>query len=106
MRHSDKLAPAGALAAAILSLACCLPLSIPAAIGLAGIGAIAGEYQIWLIGASVALLGMGVFQVVRRPACRRRSRISIGLLCLSSALVVAVLLFPQAIASLIAGSAP
>ncbi len=106
MKHSEKLAPAGALTAALLSIGCCVPFGIPAAFGLAGIGTLAGRYQMWLISASVVLLLVGVIQLFRKPVCRRRSRTSIVLLCVSAGLVVAVTLFPQSIASFLAGRLP
>jgi hypothetical protein len=102
MKHSEKLAPAGALAAALVSISCCVPLGFMAALGVAGLSVFAAEYQGWLIAASVVLVAVGSIQLVRKPICRRRSRTSIVLLCLSSALVVAVVLFPQRIASLLA----
>lgn len=106
MNHSEKLAPAGALTAALLSISCCVPLGIPAAFGLAGISLFASRYQVWLIGASVVLLLVGVMQLFRRPVCQRRSRTSIVILCVSAGLVVAVTLFPQSIASFLADRLP
>ena len=35
MRLDEKVAPVGALTAALISISCCLPFSIPAALGLA-----------------------------------------------------------------------
>ena len=102
MKHADKLAPAGALTAALLSLTCCLPFSIPAALGLAGISVFASVNQVWLIGASFLLLGIGVIQLRRQPACQRRSNTSIVLLGVAAALVAAVILLPQSIAGLLA----
>ena len=71
--------------------------AFPAALGLAGISVFASQNQIWLIGASVLLLGLGVMQLVRRPACQRRSRASIVLLCTSAVLVLAVVFLPEVI---------
>ena len=106
MKHTEKLAPAGALTAALISISCCVPFGITAAFGLAGISMFASRYQLWLIGASVLLLLMGVVQIVRRPACHRRSPTSIVLLCVSAVLVGAVTLFPQSIAGFLADSLP
>ena len=106
MKHSEKLAPAGAFAAALVSLTCCVPLGITAAFGLAGISMFASVHQAWLIGASILLLLIGLVQLVRKPACRRRGRTSIVLLCLAAAMVVAVTVFPQSIASFLADRLP
>ena len=102
MRISERIAPAGALTAALISISCCLPFSIPAALGLAGIATFASHNQLWLIAASVVLLLAGVIQLVRRPSCQRRSRTSIALLCISAVLVFAVVFLPEAIAAFLA----
>ena len=47
MKHSVKIAPAAALLSAVLSIACCLPLGIPAGVGLAGLGMLMGRLQPW-----------------------------------------------------------
>lgn len=106
MKHSDKLAPAGALTAALISISCCLPFSIPAALGLAGLSMFASVNQVWLIGASFVLLSVGVIQLLRKPTCQRRSRMSIVFLCVAAVLVVAVTLFPQSIAAFLADRFP
>ena len=106
MNHTEKVASVGAFTAALLSLSCCLPLSIPAALGLAGVSVFASANQLWLIGASVVLLLVGLVQVVRRPACGRRSRLSMLLLAFASVMVVGVVAFPQAIASFMADRLP
>jgi hypothetical protein len=106
MKHSDKLAPAGALTAALISISCCLPFSIPAALGLAGLSMFASVNQVWLIGASLVLLSVGVIQLFRKPTCQRRSRTSIAFLCVAAVLVVAVTLFPQSIAGFLADRLP
>ena len=106
MKHYEKLAPTGALAAALLSISCCVPFGITAALGLASISMLATRYQPWLIGASLGLLVLGVIQLVRKPHCRRRSRTSIALLCVSAVLIVGVTLFPQQIAGFLADHLP
>ncbi len=106
MRPGEKIAPVAALAAAVVSISCCLPFAVPAALGLAGLSVFAGEHQGWLIGASVVLLAAGAGQLVRRRACERRSRVSIVLLCVSAMLVLAVVFFPQSIAGFLADHLP
>ena len=106
MKISEKVAPAGALTAALISISCCLPFTIPAALGLAGISMFASQNQLWLIGASVGLLAVGVIQLVKRPTCQRRSRTSIALLCVSAMLVLAVVLLPEVLAGFLADHLP
>lgn len=106
MRFSEKAVPAGALTAALISIGCCLPFSLPAALGLAGLSMFASRNQVWLLGASFALLAAGVIQLARRPACQRRSRASIILLSISAALVLAVVFLPQSIAGFLADHLP
>ena len=106
MRVGDKVAPVGALTAALISISCCLPFSIPAALGLAGISMFASRNQAWLIGGSLVLLGIGVVQMIRRPTCQRRSRTSIALLCASAVLVFAVVFLPEVISGFLADHLP
>jgi hypothetical protein len=106
MKHTEKLAPAGALTAALISITCCLPFSIPAALGFAGLAIFASENQLWLLGAAFVLLAVGVIQLVRKRSCERRSRTSIVLLCLSATLVFAVIFFPEVIAGFLADHLP
>ena len=106
MRVTEKLAPAGALAAALMSVLCCLPLSVPAALGLAGLGLFASDHQVWLIAASIVLLIAGAVQIVRAPSCRRRSRTSIILLCIAAAALCAVIFLPQTLAGFLADRLP
>jgi hypothetical protein len=57
----------------------------------------------WLIGLAVVLLGVSGFQMYRSgKSCRRRSRLSMALFGLSAAIVLGVMLFPQALAELMA----
>jgi hypothetical protein len=107
MKAGKKLAPAGALAAALLSISCCLPFSIPAALGLAGIAMFASQNQLWLISASVLLLAVGLIQLLRKPSCdRRRSRSSIVLLCISAVLLTTVVFLPEVISGFLADHLP
>jgi cytochrome bd-type quinol oxidase subunit 2 len=107
MKINEKAAPAGALTAALLSISCCLPFSIPAALGIAGFAAFASQNQLWLIGASLLLLVVGLVQLLRRPACdRKRSRSSVVLLCLSAVLVVAVVFLPEVVSGFLADHLP
>lgn len=106
MRHGEKLAPVGALTAALISISCCLPFSIPAALGLAGLSIFASQNQLWLIAASLILLLVGALQLFRNRACQRRSRTNTVLLCLSAVLVFAVTFLPETIAGFLADHLP
>ena len=99
----DKIAPIAALTSAVFALSCCLPFGILAAAGLASFSLVAGMLQPVLLGASVVLLAAGLVRLVRNPSCQRRSKASIAILAIATGIVVAVLLFPQSIAGLLAG---
>jgi hypothetical protein len=59
MKRSEKIAPAAAVISALSTLACCFPLGIAAAAGATGLGVLVEPLQPWLIGLSIALLGLG-----------------------------------------------
>jgi hypothetical protein len=93
----------GAMVSSLLTLGCCLPLPFLGAAGLAGASVFLSAARPWLLGLSVILLGAGFFQVYRGMKCRaRQSRIAIALLGLAAVLVAFLLLFPQALAGLLA----
>lgn len=107
MKHSEKIAPAAAVLSAFSTLACCLPLGFAAAAGAAGLGVALAPLRPWLLGLSVVLLLVGLWQLYRgKAACRRRSPVSLALFCVSAILVLAVLVFPQAVASFLADHLP
>lgn len=107
VRASAALAPAGAIASALATLACCLPLGIGAALGALGLSVFFARFQIWFLILSVALLFLGLFQVLRKGgSCRRRSRAEITLLSIAAVVVIAIVLFPQWVAGLIVGHLP
>jgi len=93
----------GAILTSLLTLGCCLPLPFLGAAGLAGASVFLAGARPWLLGLSIALLGVGFFQVYRGMRCRtRQSKTAIALLSLATLVVVFVLLFPQAIAGVLA----
>jgi hypothetical protein len=103
-RFSKALAPTGAVAAALATLACCLPWGIGAALGTIGLSYFFARFQVWFLTVSVALLLFGLFQILRKGnACRRRSRMEIALWSIAAVVVVAVVAFPQWIAGLLVG---
>jgi hypothetical protein len=101
---SAALTPAAAIVSALATLACCLPLGIGAAMGALGLSVVFARFQIWFLILSVALLLLGLFQLLRTgPSCRRRSRIGIALWSIAALIVIAVVLFPQWLAGLMVG---
>jgi hypothetical protein len=96
-------ASVGAMFTSLLTLGCCLPLPFLGAAGIAGASVFLAGARPWLLGLSIMLLGLGFFQVYRGMRCRaRQSKIAIALLSLATIVVVLLLLFPQAIASVLA----
>jgi len=96
-------ASVGAMLASLLTLGCCLPLPFLGAAGIAGASVFLAGARPWLLGLSVILLAAGFFQVYRGVRCRtRQSNAAIALLSLATIVVVLLLLFPQAIASVLA----
>jgi cytochrome bd-type quinol oxidase subunit 2 len=103
VRVIERTTPLAAVAAALTTLACCLPLSFLGA-GLAGAIAWTGSYRAWFLSLTAALLILGLVQIYRgRKQCRKRSHLSVALFWTSVVLVVAIVFFPQVIASLLAG---
>lgn len=88
---------------ALGTLACCLPFGIAGAVGALGLSVVLETLRPWLIAAAVILLAISGVQMYRNGRkCRRRSRLSLVLFILSAAIVAAVILFPQALAELMA----
>ena len=103
MIRAERFASVSAMLSAIGALACCLPLGIPAALGLIGLNTVMPTLQPWLLGISVVLLGVGFLTLFKRGrACQRRSRFSLVLLITATAIVFAVVVFPQVLADLLA----
>jgi uncharacterized membrane protein YidH (DUF202 family) len=107
MKHSEKITPVAAAVSALSTIACCLPSGIAAAAGAAGLGVVVEPLRPWLIGLSVALLIVGFVQLYRSNlSCRRRSPASIAIFAISAIVVVAIVLFPQISAGLLASVIP
>ena len=104
MRAGERVTPLAAVIAALSTLACCLPFGFLGAAGLAGASLWLQSAKPWLLASAAILVVLGFIQLyVRRQQCRKRSPLSIALFWLAAAVVLLVILFPQAIASLIAG---
>lgn len=107
LRASHALTPAAAIVSALATLTCCLPLGIGAALGALGLSVVFASFQIWFLILSIIFLLVGLFQLLRKqPNCRRRSRTAIALWCVSAAVVIPVVLFPQWVAGLIVSHFP
>ncbi len=103
MKVLEKGAPTAAILAALSTLACCVPVGFLGALGFASVSVWVQSLRPWLLGAAVVLLCVGFAQLNFRKSCVRRSKVRLTLLWIAAVVVVLVLLFPQVIASLIAG---
>jgi len=92
-----------AMLSSVATISCCLPLGFAAALGAGAASAFFTTLRPWLLGLSVALLGLGFWQQHRAKQCAVRRRL-LGSVLLSAALVVVLgmILFPQQIAGFIA----
>jgi hypothetical protein len=104
MRVAERATPVAAVIAVLSTLSCCLPLTFLGALELAGASARLQSLRPWLLGGAAILLGIGFIQLyVRRNQCPKRSPLSITLFWGAALIVLLVILFPQVIASLLAG---
>jgi cytochrome bd-type quinol oxidase subunit 2 len=104
MRVAERATPVAAVIAALSTLACCLPFGFLGAMGLAGLSVWAQSFRNWFIGGAAILLVVGFVQLYRgRNQCKKRSPVSIALFWVAVAIVLLIVLFPQVIASLVAG---
>ena len=93
-----------AVIAVLSTLSCCLPLTFLGALGLAGASVRLQSLRSWILVSAAMLLGIGFIQLyVRRNQCPKRSRLSIALFWGAAVIVLLVILFPQVMASLLAG---
>lgn len=107
VRTSAVLTPAAAIVSALATLICCLPWGIGAALGAVGLSVFFVKFEMWFLVLAVALLFLGLFQILRKgQSCRRRSRIEIVLLSIAAAVVIAVVFFPQWVAGVLVGHLP
>lgn len=104
MRVAERATPVAAVLAALSTLACCLPFGFLGAIGLAGASVRLQRARPWLLVGAFALLVIGFLQLYRGGnQCKTRSALSITLFWVAAAVVLMIVLFPQVIASLVAG---
>jgi hypothetical protein len=92
-----------AVVSSIATIGCCLPLGFAAALSAGAASAFFATLRPWLLGLSVALLGVGFWQQYRAKQCSVRGRLLGNLLLWSAVVVVlAMILFPQQIAAFLA----
>jgi hypothetical protein len=101
-RVTEKIAPLAAGLSALATLACCLPLGIAGAVGALGLSVALEDLRPWLIGLAVILLSVSGVQMYRGRSCQRRNRLGLILFGLSAVVVLAVMIFPQKLAELMA----
>ena len=103
MRVAERATPVAAVIAALSTLACCLPFAVVGAAGLLGASARLQAMRPWLLSASGVLLIIGFVQLYFRKQCRTRSRLSVAIFWIATAIVFLLILFPQIAASILAG---
>lgn len=92
-----------ALISVVASITCCLPLAFLAALGAASASAVFAALRPWLLVLSAVMLAIGFVQLYRERKCARRSVPAVALLWVAVAIFLVMLLFPQQLASLLAG---
>ena len=103
MRIAERTTPVAAIIAAFSSLACCLPFTFVGAAGLLGASSRSQALRPWLLLASAVLLIIGFVQLYIRKQCPTRSRLSVAIFWIATAIVLLLILFPQIAASILAG---
>ena len=97
------LASLGAILGSVATVGCCLPIGFAAALGAGAASAFLTTLRPWLLGLSVALIGVGFWQQHRAKQCVVRGRwIGNMLLWVAVVVVAGMILFPQQIAGVIA----
>jgi cytochrome bd-type quinol oxidase subunit 2 len=104
MRVVERVTPLAAVIAALSTLACCLPFAFLGALGLAGASIRLQSVRPWVLAGAGVLMVVGFVQLyVRRNQCQKRSPVSVALFWTAAVIVLFIVLFPQVVASLIAG---
>jgi hypothetical protein len=92
-----------AIVGSVATIGCCLPIGFAAALGAGAASAFFATLRPWLLGLSVALIGLGFWQQHRAKRCAVRGRwIGNVLLWAAVVVVIGMILFPQQIAAFIA----
>jgi cytochrome bd-type quinol oxidase subunit 2 len=102
VRIAENVTPIMGAVSAVGTLACCLPVSGAALLGLGGVLGAMAQYQEWLLPASGVCLVLSVgFMWRSRRVCNRTSKVSVAILAICTVIVLAVVLFPQVVAGLL-----
>ena len=102
-KKTGAFAALAAMLASVLTVGCCLPLGFLAAMGAAGAAAFLGWARPWLLVLSVALLGVGFYQIYGGVRCGvKPGWVSTILLGLAAVIVLLLILFPQSVAGFLA----
>lgn len=103
MKVAERATPVAAVFAAFSTLACCLPLGLLGAAGMAGIAVRAAKFRYWFFALAFVFLIVGSVQIYSRKACAVRSKATVVTFWIAVALVLFIFLFPQIIANVLAG---
>ena len=96
-----------AMLSSVATISCCLPLGFAAALGTGAASAFFTTLRPWLLGLSIALLGLGFWQQRRAKQCSVRGRMIGNVLLWTGLIMVSgMILFPQEIAAFIADRFP
>jgi hypothetical protein len=107
MKPATKVMPVAAAVTALSTLACCLPIGLSAAIGVAGLAVAIEPYRHFFVIASVIFLAVGLFQLYRfKQTCRKGTRSGIAAFSIAAIIVLGVSLFPQVVAVVVADLFP
>lgn len=100
----ERLTPVAAALSALAAFACCVPVGLVSAFSILTVSSMFAPLQQWFLPAATVLLAIAAVHLWRgQRVCRTRGRrFSLIVFCLSAAIVVAVLLFPQFVAGLFA----
>ena len=102
--RAGLVAPLSAVVSFLAAVSCCLPVSaFVAGAGLLGVASFMGNAQPYLLALAVLSLGLGFLRTYTGKSCRvRRSRAGVVLLWCVAGFVLAMFLFPQQIAGVLA----
>lgn len=108
MKQATSIAGSiAAIVSSLATLACCFPLGFAAALGAGVASPFFAKLRPWLLVLSVAFIGLGFWQQHRAKKCSLRGRwVGNVFLWAAVVVVVAMILFPQQVAALLAGRSP
>ena len=105
---NERFTPVAAAVASLAAFTCCVPIGLVSAFGILTASSLFAPMQRWFLPAATVLLAIAALQLWRgQRACRTRGRrFSLMVFFLSATVVLAVLLFPQVVAGLLADYVP